>query len=131
MPNLRDTTLFPFGLLVFIGIEDLVTAGFRSESGCAPLRLLPVLLPAERGQIEKIVSPAHCLPAATVGGIGMENFVAVAQKAAKPRQIEGLLPLEVVRCARLFVLGLGPVVVFQRSDGFIECNMEVVVNPFY
>jgi hypothetical protein len=106
-------------LLEFIGIEDLVTAGRRSKPRCPALRLLPLFLPAERGQIEEIVGPADRLPAATVGGISVENVVSVTQKAAQPRQIEGLFTLEVVGCPRLFVLSLGPLVVLQWSNRFV------------
>jgi hypothetical protein len=106
--------------LVFIGIEDLVTAGRRSKPRCPALRLLPLFLSAECGQIEEIVSPADRLPAATVGGISVENLVAVAQKAAQARQIEGLFTFEVVGCPRLFVLSLGPIVVLQRSNRWVS-----------
>jgi hypothetical protein len=56
VPYARDISL-SFSNFVFIGIEDLFTAGRRSEPGCPLFRLLAVLLPAERSQIEEIIGP--------------------------------------------------------------------------
>jgi hypothetical protein len=53
-------------------------------------------LPTERGEVEEVVSSADRLTAATVGGIGVENFVAVSQKATQPGPIEWLFVVEII-----------------------------------
>jgi len=49
----------------------------------AARRLLPVFLPAERGQVEVVVRAGQQISAARVGRVGMENAVAGAQKDAQ------------------------------------------------
>ena len=98
------------------------------ESRGAVFRLLPILLSAKRAQIEEVVSSADRLPATTVGGVSVEDLVAVPDKAAQSRQIEGLLTLEVVGCSSSFMFSLGPIVVLQRSDRFVERHVKVIVE---
>jgi hypothetical protein len=52
------------------------TSSFRA--GHAILGFLPVLLPAERRQVEEVVRAADRLGASSVGGVGMEDVVALA-----------------------------------------------------
>src|SRR5713101_5850374 len=75
--------------------------------GGTTLGLLPVLLPAEGGQVEEVVRAAGHLGAAGVVGVGVEEVVAVTQEAALAGSLDGLIAFDVVGRARLLVLGLG------------------------
>ena len=50
--------------------------------GHPSLRLLPVLVPAERGEVEQRVRADGRVGSAGVGRVGMDNLVAVGQEAA-------------------------------------------------
>src|SRR5215471_3243676 len=67
--------------------------GRRSPAFGSSLRLLPRLLPAQRGQVEEVRDEAEVVHTARVGGVGVEGAVAVAEEHAEPVQVEGLVPL--------------------------------------
>ena len=89
-------------------------------AGGATLRLLPVLLPTEGGEIQEVVRAAGHLAATGEDGVRVEDVVAVAQEAAQAGLLDGLLAREVVAGARRLVLGLGPVVVLRWGDGLVD-----------
>ena len=62
-----------------------VAADLQAEGHRPSLRLLPVLLAAERGQVEVVVAVVELLDAATVGGVGVEDLVADPQERADAR----------------------------------------------
>ena len=59
----------------------------------AALRLLPVLLAPERGEVEEVVRAAGLLGAARVGRVGVEDAVVDAQEDARARHLVRLLAL--------------------------------------
>src|SRR5205809_1683120 len=77
---------------------------------CAALRLLPVLLATQRGEVEEVVGAAGHLGSTGVDGVGVEDAVAVAQEVARAGLLDRLLAVDVVVGARPLVLLLGPVV---------------------
>ena len=66
----------------------------------AALRLLPVLLAAERGLVEQVVRTADRLEPAGVHGVRVEDAVADAQEAAAARVLDRLAVLDVQRRTR-------------------------------
>ena len=60
----------------------------------AALGLLPVLLAAEGGQVEQAVGTDQDVGAATVGRVGVEDLVALADEAAEAGELGGLLVAE-------------------------------------
>src|SRR6266566_9121154 len=90
----------------------------------ATLRLLPVLLPAERGLVEVVVGAAGILGAARIRRVGVEDPIAVTQKTALARLLAGLSFEKTGRSRRL-VFGFAAVVVFHRSDRLVERHVEV------
>src|SRR5260221_6198498 len=94
----------------------------------AALRLLPVLLATERGLVEEVVGAARRLRAARERRVGVEHVVADAEEATLPGLLARFTGHEESRLAALFVLGLRPVVVFDRRDRLVERDVEVVVE---
>src|SRR6185437_2583429 len=57
----------------------------------ASLGFLPLLLPAERGEVEEVVGAAGGLQAAGVLGVGVKHAPAGLEEAAPARHLEGLV----------------------------------------
>src|SRR5882757_10338265 len=96
------TTHRPRGLaaqLLFREVRLGPPGGFRPA-----LRLFPLLLAAERGQVQVVIRAAGLLAAPAVGGVGVEDGVAVPQETAQPRLLGWLRAAEVVVGAGLAVL---------------------------
>src|SRR6266498_4184612 len=66
--------------LVLVVIADAGAARRGSERGRAALGLLPLLLAAERRQVQQLAREADLVGAAGVGRVGVEHAVAVAQE---------------------------------------------------
>jgi hypothetical protein len=91
----------------------------RSCGSCivgAVFRFFPFFLASECGEVEEGVGTSGHLCAASVEGVGVEDPVAVAEKAAPTWLFDGLLTVEVVAGAGLLVFSFGPVVVDHRRD---------------
>ena len=90
----------------------------------AALRLLPVLLAPERGEVEEVVRAAGRLRAARVGRVGVEDAVVVAQEEAVPGISTGCVELRARR------LGSAGAVVVRRaaSTDVVDGDAEVVVE---
>src|SRR5205823_6601283 len=91
----------------------------------ASLRFLPVLLPAERGEIQEAVGTTEVDPAA-VRRVGVEDLVADGEETTQA----GLLarPLEHPRSAGLAQLRALPVVEPDGLPGRVDGDVEVVVE---
>ena len=94
----------------------------------APLRLLPLLLAAERGQVEAVVAsrPSSRAPRPNI------EYVWKIRSPSRRKQLEpgcsnGCSPRRRRPCPRV-VLGLRAVVVLQRRDRLVERDVEVVVE---
>src|SRR5689334_19728007 len=59
-----------------------------------PLGLFPLLLAAERRQVEQRVAAAEMVGAPRIGGVGVEDRTLHSQEAAQPRHLRGARPLE-------------------------------------
>src|SRR3981081_2803028 len=68
------------------------------------------------------------LPAAAIGGVSVEDGVAVPQETTETRQLKRPFTLEPVDRACLFVLLFGPISVFERPHFFVQCDVEVVIE---
>src|SRR5215208_2092895 len=109
--------------------RSLREVGLRGAGGFgAALRLLPLLLAAERGQVQLVVRAACHLRAAGVRGVRVEDAVVDAQEAARAGHLDRLLVLGEERGSALLVLLRRPVVVFHRRDRLVERDVEVVVE---
>src|SRR4051794_26798794 len=105
------------------------SGGRVPESLQPALRLLPLLLSPEGGEVEEAVAAADETVVATgVGGVGVEHVVPDAQEAAEAGTLHRLVSVDVAAGAGRPVLLGGAVVVLDRRDRLVERDVEVVVE---
>src|SRR3954453_4422676 len=92
----------------------------------ATLRLLPVLLAAERGQVEEGGRPAGPLRAAGEGGVRVEHLAVHGEERADARLFGGAVERPAEPGRRQLVTR--SVVELHGSDGGVEADVEVVVE---
>src|SRR5215211_9131217 len=112
--------------VVFVGEAHGGAADLQAEWDRASLRLLPRLLPAERGEVEVAVAVVELFDATAERGVGVEDLVADAEECtdARPVAAHALRKWH----SRLGELGLGAVEDLHRRVPVVEGGVEVVVE---
>ena len=108
------------GILISIVMADPV----HKWAVASARRRLPVFLPAERRQVEVVVRAGQQISAASVGRVGVKNTVAAAQEGAQAVRF-ALGEIGLALAQEFYFV---PVVIFDRSDGFVHRDVEVVVE---
>jgi hypothetical protein len=99
---------------------NAVFARISVQDGRSLLGLFPGFLPAKGGQVKERVETRGVLIPAPEGRVGVEYTVSLAQEAAVPGHLGGLVAAQ--------QLGLGPVVVVQLSGVPVQGDLKVIVE---